>query len=51
MTEPRPYREPLAAEQAAVELSREASAGQLDAHAVTAIVEAGGQQVPRFERP
>jgi HD-GYP domain-containing protein (c-di-GMP phosphodiesterase class II) len=51
MTAPRPYREPRASEQAADELAREASAGRLDADAVTAVVEAAGQQVPRLERP
>ena len=51
MTELRPYREPLPAEQAADELAREASAGRLDADAVTAVIEAAGQQVPRLERP
>ena len=51
MTEPRPYREPLSAERAAEELAREASAGRLDAHVVTAVVEAAGQRVPRLERP
>ncbi|HEY6694748.1 MAG TPA: LuxR C-terminal-related transcriptional regulator, partial [Solirubrobacteraceae bacterium] len=51
MTEPRPYREPLPAERAAEELAREASAGRLDANAVTAVVEAKGQRAPRLERP
>jgi len=51
MTEPRPHREPLSAARAADELAREASAGRLDADAVTAVVEAAGQQAPRFERP
>jgi DNA-binding CsgD family transcriptional regulator len=51
MTEPRPYREPLSAEQAADDLAREASAGRLDADAVTAVVDAAGQHVPRLERP
>jgi DNA-binding NarL/FixJ family response regulator len=51
MTELRPYREPLPAEQAAEELAREASAGRLDADAVTSVIEAAGQQVPRLERP
>ena len=51
MTEPRPHREPLSAARAANELAREASAGRLDADAVTAVVEAAGQQAPRFERP
>jgi HD-GYP domain-containing protein (c-di-GMP phosphodiesterase class II) len=51
MTAPRPYREPLPAEQAADELAREASAGRLDADAVTGVLDAAGQQVPRLERP
>jgi HD-GYP domain-containing protein (c-di-GMP phosphodiesterase class II) len=51
MTEPRPYRAPLSAEQAADELARQASAGRLDAGAVTAVVDAAGQQVPQIERP
>jgi len=51
MTEPRPYREPLPPEQAADELAREASAGRLDADAVTAVLDAAGQHVPRLERP
>jgi HD-GYP domain-containing protein (c-di-GMP phosphodiesterase class II) len=51
MTEPRPYREPLSAERAAEELAREASAGRLDAHVVTAVIEAAGQRAPRLERP
>jgi HD-GYP domain-containing protein (c-di-GMP phosphodiesterase class II) len=51
MTEPRPYREPVPAEQAAVKLAREASAGRLDVGAVTAVVDAAGQRVPRLERP
>lgn len=51
MTEPRPYREPLPAKQAADELAREASAGRLDADAVIAVLEAAGQPAPRLERP
>jgi HD-GYP domain-containing protein (c-di-GMP phosphodiesterase class II) len=51
MTAPRPYREPLPPEHAAGELAREASAGRLDADAVTAVLDAAGQQVPRLERP
>ena len=51
MTEPRPHRTPLPPERAADELAREASAGRLDADAVTAVVEAAGQQLPRVERP
>jgi HD-GYP domain-containing protein (c-di-GMP phosphodiesterase class II) len=51
MTAPRPYREPLSSEQAADELAREASAGRLDPYAVTAVLDAAGQEVPRLERP
>jgi HD-GYP domain-containing protein (c-di-GMP phosphodiesterase class II) len=51
MTEPRPYREAMSPEQAADELARHASAGRLDADAVTAVVDAAGQPVPRLERP
>ena len=51
MTEPRPYRKPFPAERAADELARDASAGLLDPDAVTAVVVAAGQQVPRLERP
>ncbi len=51
MTEPRPHREPLAREQAAEELAREASGGRFDPDAVTAVVEAAGHQIPRIERP
>jgi HD-GYP domain-containing protein (c-di-GMP phosphodiesterase class II) len=51
MLEPRPHRPPLPAVRAADELAREASAGRLDADAVTAVVEAAGQQLPRLERP
>jgi HD-GYP domain-containing protein (c-di-GMP phosphodiesterase class II) len=51
MCEPRPHREALAAEQAAEILGEEASAGRLDADAVTAVVEAAGQRVPPIERP
>ena len=51
MTEPRPHREPIAPERAAEDLGEEASAGRLDADAVTAVVEAAGQPAPRIERP
>jgi HD-GYP domain-containing protein (c-di-GMP phosphodiesterase class II) len=51
MTEPRPHREARAPEQAAEELAREASAGQFDADAVTAVVEAAGQRAPHIVRP
>jgi HD-GYP domain-containing protein (c-di-GMP phosphodiesterase class II) len=51
MTEPRPYREPLAPEAAAAALADEARAGRLDADAVAAVLEASGQRAPRIERP
>ena len=51
MTETRPYRDALSAEQAADELAREASSGRLDPDAVTAVIEAAGHQAPRLERP
>jgi HD-GYP domain-containing protein (c-di-GMP phosphodiesterase class II) len=51
LTEPRPHRDTVPPEQAALELGREATAGRLDADAVTAVVEAAGQRAPRLERP
>jgi HD-GYP domain-containing protein (c-di-GMP phosphodiesterase class II) len=51
MLEPRPHREPISPGHAAEILGEEASAGRLDAHAVTAVLEAAGQTVPRIERP
>jgi HD-GYP domain-containing protein (c-di-GMP phosphodiesterase class II) len=51
MREPRPHREPIGAEQAAEILGQEASAGRLDADAVTAVIQVAGQPVPRIERP
>jgi len=51
MTEPRPHREALSPEQAAEVLSQEARAGRLDPDAVTAVLGASGQRVPRIERP
>ena len=51
MTEPRPHREPLTPERAAVILSEEARGGRLDADAVTAVVESAGHRAPRLERP
>jgi HD-GYP domain-containing protein (c-di-GMP phosphodiesterase class II) len=44
MTEPRPNRERLAPERAAVELAGEASAGRLDPDAVSAVLAAAGQR-------
>jgi HD-GYP domain-containing protein (c-di-GMP phosphodiesterase class II) len=51
MCEPRPHRKPLTPKRAAEELGREASAGRLDPDAVTAVVETGGERVPRLKRP
>ena len=51
MTEPRPYREPIAPERAAAILGEEADAGRLDGHAVTAVCESAGQRAPRIKRP
>ena len=51
MTEPRPHRQALSPEQAAETLGQEARAGRLDPDAVTAVLEAAGQRVPRIERP
>ncbi len=51
MCEPRPHREPVGPKPAAEHLGREASAGRLDPDAVTAVVEAAGERVPRLERP
>jgi HD-GYP domain-containing protein (c-di-GMP phosphodiesterase class II) len=51
MTEPRPHRAALGPGQAAETLGREAHAGRLDPDAVTAVLEAAGQRVPRIERP
>jgi HD-GYP domain-containing protein (c-di-GMP phosphodiesterase class II) len=51
MTEPRPHRAPLSAEQAAEGLVREAGAGRLDPDMVRAVVEAAGQPAPQVERP
>ena len=51
MTEPRPHRAIIPPKQAAEELAREATAGRLDADAVTAVLEVAGQRAPRLERP
>jgi HD-GYP domain-containing protein (c-di-GMP phosphodiesterase class II) len=51
MTEPRPHRGARAPEQAADELAREANAGRFDPDAVTAVVAAAGERVPRIRRP
>jgi HD-GYP domain-containing protein (c-di-GMP phosphodiesterase class II) len=47
MLEPRPHRPPLRGEDAAAELQADARRGKLDAEAVTAVLEAAGQAVPR----
>jgi HD-GYP domain-containing protein (c-di-GMP phosphodiesterase class II) len=46
MTEPRPYRPALPAEQAGRELRSEASAGRIDADAAAAVLEAAGHSKP-----
>jgi HD-GYP domain-containing protein (c-di-GMP phosphodiesterase class II) len=51
MCEPRPHREALPPDRAAKTLAGEASAGRLDADAVTAVIEAAGHAAPRLERP
>ena len=51
MSEPRPHRPPHPPERAASILAEEVSAGRLDPHAVTAVLEAAGQRAPRLERP
>jgi DNA-binding NarL/FixJ family response regulator len=51
MTQPRPHRAPIAPERASEILGQEASAGRLDADAVTAVIEAAGQRAGRIERP
>jgi HD-GYP domain-containing protein (c-di-GMP phosphodiesterase class II) len=51
MTEPRPHRKALLPAQAAETLGQEARSGRLDPDAVTAVLEAAGQRVPRIDRP
>ena len=51
MTEPRPHRAARSPGQTAEVIGREAGAGRLDPDAVTGVLEAAGQQVPRIERP
>lgn len=51
MTEPRPYRPALLAEQAAKQIAVLADAGLLDHAATAAVIEAAGQPVPEMERP
>jgi DNA-binding CsgD family transcriptional regulator len=47
MREPRPYRPPLGAEEAAAELRREVKAGRLDGEIVEAVLGAAGHRVLR----
>jgi HD-GYP domain-containing protein (c-di-GMP phosphodiesterase class II) len=49
--EPRPHREPLSPQQAAEMLASLVHVGRLDAVAVRAVVEAGGQPTPQMEGP
>jgi HD-GYP domain-containing protein (c-di-GMP phosphodiesterase class II) len=51
MTEPRPHRGALSADAAAHRLADDANAGRLDAHAVTAVLEAAGIDPPHIDRP
>jgi HD-GYP domain-containing protein (c-di-GMP phosphodiesterase class II) len=51
MTEPRPHRRALVPKRAAEILGEEANARRLDADAVSAVLKAAGQLVPRLERP
>jgi HD-GYP domain-containing protein (c-di-GMP phosphodiesterase class II) len=51
MTEPRPHRAALSADEAATILREEARAGRLDADVVAAVLESVGQRAPRIERP
>jgi HD-GYP domain-containing protein (c-di-GMP phosphodiesterase class II) len=51
MTEPRAHRDPVSPAQAGEILGQEARAGRLDTDAVAAVLDAAGQQVPRFARP
>ena len=50
MTEPRPHRPALSAEEAAEELRREVRAGRLDGDAVHAVLAEAGHRVPRTRR-
>ena len=47
MREPRPYRPPRSADEAASELRNDVKAGRLDAEAVEAVLGAAGHRVPR----
>ncbi|MPZ54419.1 MAG: HD domain-containing protein [Acidimicrobiia bacterium] len=51
MTEPRPYRSAMSADQAAETVADEAEAGRLDPQMVKAVVEAAGEPSPAVELP
>jgi HD-GYP domain-containing protein (c-di-GMP phosphodiesterase class II) len=51
MTEPRPHRGPMPASAAAEALGQDADKGLLDTDAVSAVLAAAGQRIPRFARP
>ena len=51
MTEPRPHREPLPGETAAMLLQEQVREGHLDAQMVAAVLEAAGQKTQPIERP
>jgi response regulator RpfG family c-di-GMP phosphodiesterase len=51
MTEPRPHRAALPPARAAERLGEQCRAGLFDVDAVAAVLEAGGQESPRLERP
>lgn len=51
MTEPRPHREALTSARIAEILSDEVRAGRQDAEAVSAVLKASGERVPRLKRP
>jgi HD-GYP domain-containing protein (c-di-GMP phosphodiesterase class II) len=51
MTEPRSHRPALSPDDAAAALTAEAREGRLGADAVTAVLGAAGQRIPRLERP
>lgn len=51
MTEPRPHRDPLRAEEAAQILRQETNTGRHDPDLLAGVLEAAGQPVPRMERP
>jgi HD-GYP domain-containing protein (c-di-GMP phosphodiesterase class II)/DNA-binding CsgD family transcriptional regulator len=51
MTEPRPHRASLSPATSAQRLAEDANAGRLDAHAVTAVLEAAGVDAPHIGLP